>query len=285
MNEERTMSAQGSSEVDVRQPVVAGAFYTADSASLSSEIDRYLRNVSKKEVPKKPIGLISPHAGYMYSGQVAANAYKLVEGKQYDEVIVFAPSHRAYFSGASLDRKSGYHTPLGTVPINRELVEEIIQACSLASFHEQAHGQEHSLEVQLPFLQMVLENFSLIAIIMGDQDIRTCETIVRCIAEVLQGRNVLIVASSDLSHYHPYDQAKELDQKVLDYINAFDPHGLASALSKHRIEACGGGPIITALLLGKQMGATKAEVVNYANSGDVSGDYSGVVGYAAGVIY
>ncbi len=272
-------------EDDVRQPVVAGSFYTADSASLSSEIDRYLENVLQKETPQNPIGLISPHAGYMYSGQVAGHAYKLVEGKQYDEVIVFAPSHRAYFSGASVDKKSGYRTPLGTVPINASLVEEIIGTCPLASFYEQAHAQEHSLEVQLPFLQKVLGDFSLIPVIMGDQDIRTCEAIVRCIVELVQGRTILAVASSDLSHYHPYDQAKELDKKVLDYINGFDPHGLASALGKHRIEACGGGPIITALLLGKELGATKAEVVTYANSGDVSGDYSGVVGYAAGVIY
>ena len=270
---------------DVRQPVVAGAFYTADAARLSSEIDGYLRNVSKKDISENLIGLIAPHAGYMYSGQVAANAYKLLDEKQYDKVLVLAPSHRAYFSGVSLDRKSGYRTPLGTVAIDTDVVEKIINTCSLASFHEQAHAQEHSLEVQLPFLQKVLGDFSLIPIIMGDQDIQTCEALVRCLAEVFEGRNVLTVASSDLSHYHPYEQAKALDHKVLNYINAFDPHGLASALVKHRIEACGGGPIITALLLGKQQGATKAEVVTYANSGDVSGDYSGVVGYAAGIIY
>lgn len=273
------------SQDDVRQPVVAGAFYTAHAANLSAEIDRYLAKASKKDLPGEPIGLIAPHAGYQYSGQVAANAYKLVQGKQYDHVIVFAPSHRAYFSGVSVDTKSGYRTPLGTVSINTDLVNEIIKTCACASFHEQAHGQEHALEVQLPFLQKVLGNFSLVPIIMGDQDIQTCAAITGCIAGIVQGRKILVVASSDLSHYHPYDQAKELDQRVLNYIDAFDPHGLASALAKHTIEACGGGPMVAALLLGKAMGATKAEVITYANSGDVSGDYSGVVGYAAGVIY
>ena len=279
------MTETESFAADVRQPVVAGSFYTANPNSLSSEIDRYLSNVTKKGGTHKPIGLISPHAGYMYSGQVAAYAYKQIEGEQYDLVVVFAPSHRAYFSGASIDRKSGYRTPLGIVPIDTALAEEMAHRCPLISFYDQAHAQEHSLEVQLPFLQKVLTEFSLVPIIMGDQDIKTCETIANAVAEVTRGRNTLAVASSDLSHYHPYDQARDLDQKVIDFIDAFDPHGLASNLGKHRIEACGGGPIITALLLTKRQGAVKAEVVKYANSGDVSGDYSGVVGYAAGVIY
>jgi AmmeMemoRadiSam system protein B len=221
----------------------------------------------------------------MYSGQVAAHAYKQIEGEQYDSVVVFAPSHRAYFSGASVDRKSGYRTPLGIVPIDTALAGELADGCPLVSFHEEAHAQEHSLEVQLPFLQKVIPTFSLVPIIMGDQDVETCETIANAVAEVIQGRKTLAVASSDLSHYHPYDQARDLDQKVIDFIDAFDPHGLASDLGKHRIEACGGGPIITALLLAKRRGAIKAKVVKYANSGDISGDYSGVVGYAAGVIY
>ncbi len=274
-----------SSETTVRHPVVAGSFYTASPSRLSAEIDRYLQNASKKGLTEKPIGLISPHAGYMYSGQVAAHAYKQIQEKHYDVVVVFAPSHRAYFSGASVDRKSGYRTPLGTVPINTALAEMITDTCPLVSFYEQAHAQEHSLEVQIPFLQKVLGKFSLVPIIMGDQDIKTCETIANAVADVIKRENTLAVASSDLSHYHPYDQAKDLDQKVINYINAFDPYGLASDLGRHRIEACGGGPIITSLLLGKKLGATGAEVVNYANSGDVSGDYSGVVGYAAGVIY
>jgi len=270
---------------DIRQPVVAGAFYTAHADSLSAEISGYLNKAAITKAPKKPLGIISPHAGYMYSGPVAAYAYKHILGESYDTVIVFAPSHRAYFSGASVDRKAGYRTPLNTIPIDTDLVETIIEHSSLISFYEQAHSQEHSLEVQLPFLQKVLNNFKLVPIIMGDQDLETCRAIADALAAVLKDRNVLTVASSDLSHYHPHDQAKNLDQRVIDHINAFDPEGLAADLEKHRVEACGGGPIITSLLLGKKRGATTAQVVRYADSGDVTGDYSGVVGYAAGIIY
>lgn len=273
------------SEKNIRQPVVAGSFYTANQKTLSQEIDRYLSNVRAKAISGKPIGLISPHAGYMYSGQVAAYAYKQVEGMAYDAVVVIAPSHRVYFNGASVDNVEGYRTPLGVVPVETELAEKIIEQSPLVSFYPQAHMQEHSLEVQIPFLQRVLKNFRLIPIVMGDQDISTCEKIASTIAEVIKGKNILIVASSDLSHFHPYDKANALDQKVIDHINNYDPQCLASDLRLHKTEACGGGPIITALLIGELLGANRAQVIHYANSGDVTGDYSGVVGYAAGIIY
>lgn len=279
------MTVTESSSRNIRQPVVAGSFYTAHSQGLSDEIEHYLNNVATTTGAQKPIGLICPHAGYLYSGQVAAYAYKIIQNFHYSTVIVLAPSHRTYFNGVSVDCKEGYRTPLGVVPVDTSLANHLLDSCPLASYHEQAHAHEHSLEVQIPFLQKVLEDFSLVPIIMGDQDIKTCETVAQAIVEVVQDKNVLIVASSDLSHYYPYDQAKALDQQVINRINAYDPYGLAFDLRRRKIEACGGGPIITALLVAKPLGAVNADVVMYANSGDVSGDYSGVVGYAAGVIY
>jgi len=272
-------------EKNIRQPVVAGSFYTANPEALSQEIGDYLKNVPSEDALENPMGLIAPHAGYMYSGQVAAYAYKKVEGRTFDAVVVLAPSHRAYFSGASVDDKEGYRTPLGVVSVNRDIAHQIIEQSPLIGHHPQAHTQEHSLEVQVPFLQMTLKDFTLIPLVMGDQDLTTAEKIAQAIADVIKKHNVLVVASSDLSHYHPYDEAKELDQKVIDHINRYDPQGLASDLRQHKTEACGGGPIITALLIGKHLGANRATVIHYANSGDVTGDHSGVVGYAAGIIY
>lgn len=273
------------SENNVRQPVVAGTFYTSDPRSLSTEIKKYLDNVPPPSLTEKPIGLIAPHAGYMYSGQVAAHAYKQVQGKDYDFVLVIAPSHHAFFTGASVDTMEGYRTPLGVIPIKIDLCRRLIKSSSLISHYPQAHMQEHSLEVQLPFLQEALPKFMLIPIIMGDQDIPTCEGVAEAISGLVKNQNCLIVASSDLSHYHSYNEAKQLDQQVVDYINRYDPRGLGSELHQHRVEACGGGPIMTALFIGQHLGANRAQVITYANSGDVTGDYAGVVGYAAGIIY
>ncbi|MBW1678735.1 MAG: AmmeMemoRadiSam system protein B, partial [Deltaproteobacteria bacterium] len=262
-----------------------GSFYTADPKALSQEIEDYLKSVPEKGVFEKPVGLISPHAGYMYSGPVAAYAYQQIEGMAYDAVVVIAPSHRVYFSGAQLDNKEGYRTPLGIVPVEMDISNQIMEQSPLISHYPHAHTEEHSLEVQIPFLQKVLTEFKLIPIVMGDQELTTCEKIAEAISDVIENYDILIVASSDLSHFHPYDEAKELDRKVINYINNYDPRGLASDLKEHKTEACGGGPIITAMLIGKHLGANRARVIKYANSGDVGGDYSGVVGYAAGVIY
>ncbi|HPD61113.1 MAG TPA: AmmeMemoRadiSam system protein B [Thermodesulfobacteriota bacterium] len=274
------------SEKNIRQPVVAGSFYTANPKVLAQEIKSYLNNVPVGQViSEKPIGLISPHAGYIYSGQVAAFAYKQIEGRRYEAIMIIAPSHQVYFHGASVDTKDGYRTPLGVVPVAKEIVNQIFDKSPLITHYPQAHLQEHSLEVQIPFLQTVVGDFKLIPMVMGDQTIETCQVVARVLANVIKNHDILVVASSDLSHYHPSDIAQGLDQKVIDRINAFDPQGLALDLRLHKTEACGGGPIITALLIGERLGANKARVVKYANSGDVSGDYSGVVGYAAGVIY
>lgn len=272
-------------EKKLRYPVVAGAFYPAHAKELSRAIEGYLRAAVCSKVSARPVGLVCPHAGYLYSGHVAAYAYKQIEGLHYDVVVVIAPSHRVYFSGASIDTQEGYVTPLGVVPVEKDLSAALLKTSPVIQDFPPAHSQEHSLEVQLPFLQMTLKDFALVPLVMGDQDLRTCEQIAETVGEALADRKVLVVASSDLSHYHPHDTARELDQKVLDCINRFDPQGLALELGRRRTEACGGGPIMTAMLIAERLGASKAQVVKYAHSGEVSGDYSAVVGYAAAVIY
>ena len=271
---------------EIREPVVAGAFYPDRPGVLSQDIKRYLEDVPKEKIDGEIIALISPHAGYMYSGQAAAYAYKLIEGKTFDTVIVIGPSHRALFKGASLYSRGGYRTPLGVVPIDVELSKKMMEKRKEIQFLPEAHSQEHSLEVQIPFLQMTLKTFKLIPIVMEPYwSWETCQYLASAIAETARGKNVLLIASSDLSHFHSYEEAVALDQIVLNSIERFDPEGLNRDLKGNRCEACGGGPIITIMLAAKALGANKGRVLKYLNSGDVTGDRSRVVGYATGVFY
>ncbi|MFA4911892.1 MAG: AmmeMemoRadiSam system protein B [Desulfobacteria bacterium] len=270
---------------EIREPAVAGSFYPNDPVVLKKQIRGFLDNVPEEKIEGKIIALISPHAGYMYSGQVAAFGYKLLEGSDFNRVIVIAPSHRAHFHGASVYNKIGYKTPLGIVPVDRDLCNRIIAQDKMISYYPQAHTQEHSLEVHVPFLQIVLKEFRLVPIVMGSQDFDTCRILSEAILKAIRDERVLIVASSDLSHFHRYDKAVSLDKTVLDHIDKLDAGGLEQDLKDGRCEACGGGPIVTAMLISEKLGANKAKVLNYANSGDITGDKSGVVGYAAAVLY
>jgi AmmeMemoRadiSam system protein B/AmmeMemoRadiSam system protein A len=271
---------------EIREPAVAGAFYPDKPEVLSRDIKKYLENSKKEKIEGDIIALVSPHAGYMYSGQVAASAYKLIEGRAFDSVVVVAPSHRALFKGASLYDRGGYRTPLGVVPIDTELSKKMMERKKEIQFLPEAHSQEHSLEVQIPFLQVVLKSFKLIPIVMEPYwSWETCQYLGSTIAETVRGKNVLLVASSDLSHFHSYDEAVRLDKIVLNHIERFDPEGFNRDLRSDRCEACGGGPIISIMLAAKALGANQGKVLKYLNSGDVTGDRSRVVGYAAGVFY
>ncbi|OGP55804.1 MAG: hypothetical protein A2Y65_01775 [Deltaproteobacteria bacterium RBG_13_52_11] len=270
---------------NIRESAIAGTWYPGDPAKLTKDIKGYLANVPEQKIEGELIALISPHAGYMYSGQVAAYSYKLLEGKKYDVVVVVAPSHRAYFKGASVYPKGGFRTPLGICPIAEEVTEALMKKSPHIQSIPQAHDQEHSLEIQLPFLQVVLGEFRLVAIVMGEQDLSTCEEVSKAIAEVIKGENALLIASTDLSHFHPYDKAKELDQVIADHVNDFDPEGLSKDLKQGGCEACGGGPVVAVMLAARALGANKGEVLKYANSGDVTGDRSSVVGYMSTALY
>jgi AmmeMemoRadiSam system protein B/AmmeMemoRadiSam system protein A len=222
----------------------------------------------------------------MYSGQVAAYAYKLVEGRAFDSVVVVAPSHRVLFKGASLYDRGGYRTPLGVVPIDTELSKKMMERRKEIQFLPEAHSQEHSLEVQIPFLQVVLKTFNLIPIVMEPYwSWETCQSVASAIAETVKGKRVLLVASTDLSHFYTYNIAVELDKIFLNHIERFDVEGLNRDLKNNRTEACGGGPVVTIMLAAKMLGANHGKVLKYANSGDVTGDRSRVVGYAAAVFY
>ncbi len=229
------------------------------------------------------MGLISPHAGYVYSGPVAAYAYSLVRGRTFDLVAVVSPVHRMWVSSVASTWADWYETPLGKVPVARDVLDALGKKVDI-----QYVGQdnEHSLEIQLPFLQHVLSGgFRLLPVMMGEQAWDTCSRLADGLAHVLKDQNALLVASTDLSHFHPQAHAERLDRIVLNAVNAFDPKGLSQALAAGSTEACGGGPVVAVMLAAKALGATKARVLRYATSGDITGDYSSVVGYMAAAIY
>ncbi len=229
--------------------------------------------------------LISPHAGYVYSGQVAAHAYKLLEKQKFSTVIVLAPSHQARFTGVSVYDRGGFRTPLGVVPLDQDLISALEKRDKRIRFIPEAHAKEHALEIQLPFLQVVMPGFKLVPLVMGEQDLETCRWLAEAIADCIKDKPVLLVASSDLSHFHSSDEAKRLDQVVLDRVAAFDPEGLLRSLESGKCEACGGGPMVATMLAARRLGATKSRVLNSANSGDVTGDRSRVVGYMAAALW
>jgi AmmeMemoRadiSam system protein B/AmmeMemoRadiSam system protein A len=274
----------------VRKPAVAGQFYPGDPVTLTQQLTDFFKKAKKEPISGKIIALIAPHAGYVYSGQVAAYAYKLLEGLSFETVVVISPSHIAYLPGASVYNGSAYETPLGTIPVDTTLAGKIAGQNKRVFLSDKGHGfvggrGEHSLEVQLPFLQTVLGKFKLVAIVIGDQDYATCEELGQALAKALEGKNALIVASSDLSHFHPYQEAVRLDSIVINHVNSFDPDGLFEDISSGVCEACGGSPIVATMIAAKLLGADKAKALKYANSGDVTGDKSGVVGYMAAVMY
>ncbi len=271
---------------EIREPALAGSWYPGNSEILSRDVKRYLENAKKEKVEGSVVALVSPHAGYVYSGQVAAYAYKLVEGMAFDAVIVVGPSHRFAFRGASLWAQGGFRTPLGVVPVDTELSKKLMENRKEIRFIPEAHAQENSLELQIPFLQTVLKPFKLVPIVMEpDWRWETCQNLASAIAETVKGKRVLLVASTDLSHFYTYKIAMELDRNFLKYIEGFDAEGLNRDLKSDRVEACGGGPVVAIMLAAKALGANRGQVLKYLNSGDVTGDRSRVVGYGAGVFY
>lgn len=266
----------------VREPSVAGRFYPNDPQELREMIQGFLEKTD--DIPEQgPVfALLAPHAGYTYSGQAAAQAYRSIRGQSFDTVVVLAPSHRIPFRGASVLTQGAYRTPLGLVPIDENKCQKLCDAHALIQEIPDVHGPEHALEVQLPFLQMVIQDgWKLVPIIMGDQDIETAGVIAEALHRVLEGCHALIVASSDLSHFHQAEQAEQMDQSTLQFMERMDPEGLWNAVRDGKAEACGVGPILVALIMARQAGIQKGTLLKYAHSGDITGDRTRVVGYAA----
>ncbi len=270
----------------IRKQAVAGLFYSSDKNTLEREVAVYLENAQGDMVINKLSGIIVPHAGYMYSGGVAARAYRQLVDRAYDTVVVISPSHRVYFEEISVYDGSGYSTPLGVVDIDRDLAGFLVESHPNIVFSGLGHDEdEHALEVQLPFLQHVLNDFKLIPVVMGNQDKENIDILSEALSSVLRDQNVLVVASSDLSHFHKHDRAALLDKVVVDNVNAFDEEKLYSDLQDGLCEMCGGGPVVTAMKVCRNLGAKRSKVLLYRNSGDITGDRNQVVGYLSGILY
>ncbi len=269
----------------VRRSILQGTWYPADPGALRAWIQTRLSEVRPPEVQGRIRALVVPHAGYQYSGSVAARAYRLIQGLPLRRVVLIGPSHRWGFNGVSVSRHEAYETPLGRVPVDRETAERLMASSPDVRFVPRAHALEHSLEIQLPFLQSVLDSFRIVPVIMGSQDRATCSALARGLARVLDGsKDTLIVASTDLSHFHDHETAQRLDRVFERCVASFDPEGLAEALEAGRCEACGGGATVTALTAARMLGAGRSVILARADSGDVTGDRTQVVGYLAAAV-
>lgn len=271
---------------EIRQAQVAGQFYPGEPAALRQMVDGFLAEAANAPVQGDIVALIAPHAGYPFSGKVAAHSYVLLKGRRFDRVVVIAPSHFDAFPFISVYNGDAYVTPLGTIPVDKDFAAGLAKSNPLIKLSSQGHMPtqqqgEHALEVQLPFLQRTLGDFKLVPIVMGRQDYESERALGTALAKMGKGTSTLIVASSDLSHYHPYDKASKMDHKTLTAIQEWDYLTLSENLNMRVWEACGGGPIVATMIAAERLGAREARLLKYANSGDVTSDRGRVVGYGA----
>lgn len=272
---------------DVRPSAVAGSWYPGSKARLAEAVDAHLA-AAPAHARSCPCAIVAPHAGLMYSGPVAAYAYKTVGSCAYAAAVLVGPSHFVGFDGVSIWARGAWETPFGAVPVAEGLAAAITAASEEVVEYPAAHAREHSLEMQLPFLAHLLPGMPIVPLLMGYQRRATALALGDALARAIRARpdeRVLLVASSDLSHYEDAASAARLDAVVLRHVDALDPDGLMAALEREPRHACGGGPMVAVLRAAAQLGGTEARVLRYADSGDVSGDKSSVVGYMAAAVW
>ncbi|MEM4699474.1 MAG: AmmeMemoRadiSam system protein B [Candidatus Nezhaarchaeales archaeon] len=275
----------------MRRPAVAGYFYESDPKALRARIEGcFLSKLGPGKLPKVATdgprrikGLVAPHAGYMYSGPVAAHAYlALAEDGIPDTVVIIGPNHTGWGAGISMMADGWWRTPLGDIEIDSELARAIQERSELIAIDEEAHLGEHSIEVQLPFLAYLYgTRVKFVPICMMLQSYEACVDVGRAVASASRGRNVVIVASSDFTHYESQASAEAKDRLAIELIERLDPKGLLEVVESRGISMCGPGPVAAMLIASSLLGATSAKLLKYATSGDVTHDYSSVVGYSS----
>lgn len=269
----------------IRPAAVAGSWYPGTRGALEREVDGLLASASVPAL-RDIVAVMSPHAGMMFSGGVAAHAYRAVADQDIDTIVLVGPSHFVGFDGVAIYERGGFETPLGVAEIDEPLAAALMAASPMIRPHPAAHAREHSLEMQLPFIQRTL-SARIVPMVIGYQTRETILALASALHTALAGQRAMIAASTDLSHYFPADEAEKLDSRVRGFVAAFDADGLLDEFESYpehergRFVACGGGAAIAAMLAARALGATKGHVLKYAHSGDVSGDRSGVVGYLA----
>ena len=284
-------AGSGTKPSDARPPAVAGQFYPADPQKLKLAIQQYLQD--SVEIPmEKPLALIVPHAGYLYSGQICADAYRQVAGRAYDVVVLLGVNHTTgNFSGISLGNYGSFRTPLGNSLVDEEITSALLAECTDCNRNREVHTREHSIEVQLPFVQTLFPNARIVPAIIHPPDSKMCLRFGEALGKALKGRRALIVISSDLSHYPTNTNAEKADSLTLKTIAALDPSRVTSVmrvldLPNLETRACGEAAILAGMAAAKALGATRAVVAGYANSGDVLVGYDAArtVGYGAVIL-
>jgi AmmeMemoRadiSam system protein B len=283
---DHAISHQPSAMSGFRRAAVAGTWYPGTAAALAAAVDGHLANADRRprEVAGELSALICPHAGLVYSGPVAAHAYRLLRDRTFDVAVLVGPSHFVGFDGVSIYPAGGFETPFGVTSIDETVARALLAATPIVREHAAAHAREHSLEMQLPFLARLSPGLPIVPLVMGYQTAETAFALGDALATALRGRSALLIASTDLSHYHDAATAARLDRVVIDCVERFDADGLQAALTENSEHACGGGPTVAVMRAAGLGGARDAVVLNYADSGDVSGDKSAVVGYLAAAL-
>jgi MEMO1 family protein len=266
---------------DVRPAAVAGTWYSANADQLAAEVDEYLEAAAGAPPVADLVALIAPHAGLMYSGPVAAHAYRQLRNRRIETAVLVGPSHFVAFDGVALYARGGFDSPLGVARIDEPFARELLAATPIVHENRDPHRREHSLEMQLPFLRRVAPESAIVPLLVGHQTEETAWELGEVLARLGRNRSVVLIASTDLSHYENASIAGGLDAVVLEHVGSFDPEGLQSSLQKNPRHACGGGPAVAVMRAARALGATQAVVLHYGDSGDVSGDKSSVVGYMA----
>jgi len=284
------------SDSDIRDPAVAGKFYPESPAKLRGAIEKFLQDALPAKV-KKPLALIVPHAGYIFAGQICADGFKQVSNEKYDIIVILGTNHTGSgFNKIALYPGDGFRTPLGTAPVEKNVISALLKEDAADCIPDKtAHESEHSVEVMVPFIQVVFPKAKIVPVVVGTQDVQTCSRFGQALANALKNRNALIIASSDLSHYPAYKDAEIIDRETLTAIAGLDIAAFHKTVKSHAnrnisnlsTSACGEAPIMAAMAAAKSLGATRGVVVSYANSGDLPapiGDRSRVVGYGAVVL-
>jgi len=278
----------------VRRSAVAGSWYPGTAAAIAEEVDRYLEATRGASAAGRLVGLVSPHAGLRYSGPVAAFGYGLLRAGRGDAlgsaagalpVVMVGPSHRTAFDGVAVHARGAWETPLGRALVDEDLAQALLDADPVVFDDPDVHRDEHSLEMQMPFLQRLVPGLRIVPLLMGSQARGEVEALAGALAKALAGRPALLVASSDLSHYQPAAVANRADAQVVDEVSRFDEEALMGRLERHHNVACGGGPVVTVMKAARALGADRATVLKYGDSGDVGeGDKSHVVGYMSAAL-
>jgi AmmeMemoRadiSam system protein B len=274
---------------DARPSPIAGTWYSRNAAALSETIDKMLAASSAPTVPGEVIGIVVPHAGHRFSGAIAAHGFRAIEDCKPEVVCVISPLHHPHSAQVLTTGHTAYATPLGEIEVAHELLERLDDAldrtCQIKLERIRKDG-EHSLEIELPFLQRILDPaYSLLPIMMRDQSAATAECLGHKVAEILASQQAILIASTDLSHFYPQEVAKRLDSEMLARIAAFDPDAVLQAELDGEGYACGRGAVAAVLWAARDLGANSVKILKYGTSGDITGDNASVVGYGAAVIY